>query len=61
MKLTLGKKGHRFDAIAFRQGHLAEKMTPQVDVAFYFERNVFRGVESKQLNVVDIKPAERSE
>jgi single-stranded-DNA-specific exonuclease len=57
LKLTVGDESRVFDAIAFRQGHLCETLPPKVDVAFHFEINDFRGVQSLQLNVLDIRGA----
>jgi single-stranded-DNA-specific exonuclease len=57
LKLTVGDELRIFDAIAFRQGHLCEELPHKVDVAFHFERNTFRGVQSLQLNVLDIRGA----
>ncbi len=53
LKLTLKHDGIVFDAIAFRQGHLAEELGDQASVAFHFERNEYLGVETLQLNIVD--------
>lgn len=45
------------DCIAFRMGHLFSSLPKKVDIAYYFEKNVFNGRESLQLRVVDLKPA----
>ncbi len=58
LKLTVRGGGRYFDAIAFRQGHLAGQLPGIVDLAFHLERNEYMGVESLQLNVLDIRPAE---
>ncbi|MGD8555540.1 MAG: single-stranded-DNA-specific exonuclease RecJ [Anaerolineales bacterium] len=58
LKLTLGGRDRVFDGIAFRQGERMDSLAPKVDAAFYFERNEFRGIESMQLNVVDMRSAE---
>lgn len=57
LKLTLREGGRIFDAIAFRQGHLAEALPTRVDVAYQLERNLYMGVETPQLNVQDIRPS----
>ena len=46
-----------FDAIAFRQGHLAESMPKSIDLMYMLEKNEYNGFESLQLNVRDIRPA----
>ncbi len=57
LKLTVRAGGRFFDAIAFRQGHLADELPGIVDLAFHLERNVYMGVESLQLNVLDVRPS----
>jgi single-stranded-DNA-specific exonuclease len=47
-----------YDAIAFRQGHLAESLPKSVDLMYMLEKNEYNGYESLQLNVRDIRPAE---
>jgi single-stranded-DNA-specific exonuclease len=55
--MTVGDGWVTFDAIAFRQGHWQEKMPKQVDLMYTFEVNDFRGRQTLQLNVKDIKTA----
>jgi single-stranded-DNA-specific exonuclease len=55
LKMTLQRDRRVFDAIAFRLGHVLENLRPMIDVAFHFERNLYMGVESLQLNVKDIR------
>jgi single-stranded-DNA-specific exonuclease len=55
--MTVNDNGLVFDAIAFRQGHWAEQMPARVDLLFAFEKNVFKGNVSLQLNVRDMKTA----
>jgi single-stranded-DNA-specific exonuclease len=50
-----------YDAVAFRQGLWADQMPRTVDLAYVFEKNVYNGRESLQLNVRDIRPAGESE
>jgi single-stranded-DNA-specific exonuclease len=57
LKLGLDSDGMKWDAIAFRQGHRAADLPEQIDVAYHFERNEFRGMVGLQLNVQDIRPA----
>jgi single-stranded-DNA-specific exonuclease len=57
LKLSVRDERSMVDAIAFRQGHLSETLPQRVDLAFHFERNDFRGISSKQLNVLDIREA----
>ena len=47
------------DAIAFRLGHLAGGLPNRVDVVYTFERNEYNGQSYMQLNVRDIRPANR--
>ena len=58
LKLALGSSGH--DAIAFGMGELASHLPPRCDVVFVAERNFFRGRESLQLRVQDLRPAAQS-
>ncbi len=58
LKLAVSDGWITFDAIAFRQGHWAEKLPSRVDLLYAFERNEFNGRVSLQLNVLDIKPAQ---
>lgn len=57
LKLTLRQGGIVFDAIGFRLGQRWEDLPERVDVAFHFEVNEYQGVESFQLNVLDLRPA----
>lgn len=55
LKLAVTDGRITFDAIAFRQGQWAEAMPKRIDLLYQFEKNVFNGRESLQLNVKDIK------
>lgn len=57
LKLSLTDGKIIYDAIAFRQGHRAEKLPERLDVMYLFEKNEFNGRESLQLNIRDLKPA----
>ncbi|RME06474.1 MAG: single-stranded-DNA-specific exonuclease RecJ [Anaerolineae bacterium] len=57
LKLVVSDGYITFDAIAFRQGHWADRLPPQIDLLYRFELNEFRGRKSLQLNVLDIKPS----
>ncbi len=46
-----------FDGIGFRLGYWASQLPTRMDILFAFEKNVFRGRESLQLNLRDLKPA----
>jgi single-stranded-DNA-specific exonuclease len=46
-----------FRAIAFNQGYWLSQMPAYVDVIYTYERNEFQGVETMQINVLDIKSA----
>lgn len=56
LKLCLGEGGH--DAIGFGLGEHADALPEEVDVVFRVERNVFRGRESLQLRIDDLRPAD---
>lgn len=59
-----GDKGYiKFDAIAFRFGHLISKLTSGdlIDILYSFEVNTYNGSQSLQLNVKDIKPTGNSQ
>ncbi len=57
LKMTLRSGKKVCDAIAFRQGARIADLDRQVDVAFHYEWNEYRGYRSPQLNVVDVRPA----
>lgn len=57
LKMTLRSGPRVFDAIAFRQGDRIAGLGRQVDVAFHYEWNEYRGYRSPQLNVLDVRPA----
>lgn len=56
IKLTLTDGHIYFDGIAFRQGYWADCMPEKIDILYNFERNVYNGRESLQLNIRDIHP-----
>ena len=59
LRLTVSDgRGLVYDAIGFRLGYWAKQMPERVDLLYAFEKNVFMGRESLQLNVRDLKPAE---
>jgi single-stranded-DNA-specific exonuclease len=55
VKLTIDTSSGVVDAIGFRLGHLLEAIPENIDIAFHLERNVFRGKESVQMRIVDIR------
>jgi len=57
LKMTITDGWITFDAIGFRLGYWQENMPKRVDLMFNFEVNEFRGRETLQLNVRDLKPA----
>ena len=57
LKLTVSAGRAYWDVIAFRHGHWAAEMPAQVDLLYNFERNVYNGSVTLQLNVRDLKPA----
>ncbi len=58
LKLVLEQGRCRMEAIAFRQAERWERMPRWLDAAGHLERNVYMGVETLQLNVVDLRPSE---
>jgi single-stranded-DNA-specific exonuclease len=57
MKVTLDGSAGVWDAIAFRQGHVASELPERVDLVYHFEANEWKGLVTPQLNVLDIHPA----
>ncbi len=57
LKMKLTHSGREYDAIGFGFGHLISKISAgdNIDVAYGVERNVWKGRESLQLNLKDIK------
>lgn len=55
LKLTVHDGQRYFDAIGFRLGELADDLPDQIEVAFNFEWNEFRGRKTAQLNIIDVK------
>jgi single-stranded-DNA-specific exonuclease len=56
LKLKVRAGNILYDAIAFRQGHLAENMPKLIDLMYMLEKNEYNGFSSLQLNVKDIRP-----
>ncbi len=54
LKLTLSQNKRSMDAIAFRMGELIDEIPSRIDVAYNFERNEYMGIESMQMNIMDI-------
>ena len=57
LKMTVSDGYVSFDAIAFRLGHWHGEMPKRVDIVYTFEVNEFRGRETLQLNVKDLRPS----
>jgi single-stranded-DNA-specific exonuclease len=55
MRLTVTDGRLSYDCIAFRQGSWISHMPERVDLLYSYEKNVYMGRESLQLNVKDIK------
>jgi single-stranded-DNA-specific exonuclease len=55
LKLTVTDGYITYDAIAFRLGFWHDQMPPEIDLLYTFEINEFRGRQTLQLNVKDIK------
>ena len=58
LKLFLSDGRTRWGAIAFRQSHWLNDLSPYIDVAYHLELNQWNGRERLQLNVRDLRPAE---
>ncbi len=56
LKLTVTDGFVTFDAIGFRLGHWLTNLPARIDIAYTFEINEFRGRETLQLNLKDLKP-----
>jgi single-stranded-DNA-specific exonuclease len=62
LKLTLSDGGSTlWDAIAFRQGEWAHKLTDHIDIVYQLEINEWQGTRNLQLNVKDLRPTGISE
>ena len=57
LKMSVNDGRITWDAIAFRQGKWIDAMPSRVDLFYNFERNVYNGNVTLQLNVRDLKPA----
>jgi single-stranded-DNA-specific exonuclease len=61
LKLKVGDGGTIFDAIGFKFGFMAERLTrgDRLDIAYTFEENDWNGERKYQLNLKDIKYADK--
>jgi single-stranded-DNA-specific exonuclease len=61
LKMKVGDGGTIFDAIAFKFGFMAERLTrgDKLDIAYTFEENEWNGERKYQLNIKDIKYADK--
>ena len=59
LKLTVSDGRITYDGIAFRQGYWQGQIPPRIDLLYVFETNEYNGRISLQLNVRDLKPAEK--
>ncbi len=61
LKMKVGDGGTIFDAIAFKLGYMAERLTrgDKLDIAYTFEENEWNGERKYQLNIKDIKYADK--
>jgi single-stranded-DNA-specific exonuclease len=57
LKLVVSDGRITYDAVAFRMGHLAERLPGRIDLLYAFERNFYNGRVTLQLMVRDIKPS----
>jgi single-stranded-DNA-specific exonuclease len=57
LRLTVSDGSITYDAIGFRMGQWAKQMPERVDLVYAYERNVFQGRETLQLNIRDMRPA----
>lgn len=58
LKMNLHTGDRDWEGIAFRQGYWLNNLTPEIDIAYYFDVNVWNGRQTLQLNIRDIKPSE---
>ncbi len=61
LKMKVGDGGTVFDAIGFKFGPMAERLTrgDKLDIAYTFEENEWNGERKYQLNIKDIKYADK--
>jgi single-stranded-DNA-specific exonuclease len=61
LKMKVGDGGTVFDAIGFKFGPMAERLTrgDKLDIAYTFEENEWNGERRYQLNIKDIKYADK--
>jgi single-stranded-DNA-specific exonuclease len=60
LKLYVEDRGGKvWDAIAFRQGQWVGRLPDLIDLAYYLDRNEWKGRVTLQLNVQDIHPSAR--
>lgn len=61
LKLKVGDGGTIFDAIGFKLGFMADRLTrgDKLDIAYTFEENEWNGERRYQLNIKDIKYADK--
>jgi single-stranded-DNA-specific exonuclease len=61
LKMKVGDGGTIFDAIGFKFGTMAERLTrgDKLDIAYTFEENEWNGERKYQLNIKDIKYADK--
>jgi single-stranded-DNA-specific exonuclease len=61
LKMKVGDGGTIFDAIAFKFGFMADRLTrgDKLDIAYTFEENEWNGERKYQLNIKDIKYADK--
>jgi len=57
LKMTLRTGNREWDTIAFGQGYQLENLTEEIDIAYYFDINVWNGRQTMQLNIRDIRPS----
>jgi single-stranded-DNA-specific exonuclease len=59
IKMNVSDGFSHYDAIGFRLGHLQPGLAENIDMVFTFELNEYNGRKNLQLNVRDIKPADK--
>jgi len=57
LKMMVTDGDYSLDAIGFGLGYLAESMPPRFDAVYKFDLNEFRGIETFQLKILDLKSA----
>lgn len=59
LRMKVSQKGSlKLDAVAFRMGERLKSLPSTADMVFSFERNLYNGLTTLQLNIKDLQPSE---